>query len=463
MNIVQITPGAGGMYCGNCFRDNALVAALRRLGHPVLMIPLYLPLTLDESDQSADTPIFFSGINVYLEQKSAWYRKAPAWLHRLFTSRRVLGWAAGRAAKTRPDDVGDLALSMLRGEEGNQVRELDDLIAWLGTQSKPDVICLSNALLIGMARRLRKDLGVPVVCMLQGEDGFLDGLPGNFRTQCWETLAGRARDVALFISTSTYFGGLMRERLNLAPERIRVVHNGILLDGYENPGARRSLGAATSEGRGAPNGPEVSSQSGVAAAGDSRAPVVGYFARMCREKGLDALVEAYVLLRQRAKVPNVKLRIGGACGPGDEALVRSLRKRLEEKNLLHEVEFHPNLDRAAKLAFLKSLTVFSVPAVCNEAFGLYVIEALAAGVPVVQPRAAAFPEIVAATGGGVLCEPRNPASLAEQLEALLLDPARARALGEAGRRAVLEKFSDTAMAKATLRVFAEVANPPVAP
>jgi hypothetical protein len=81
MNIVQITPGAGSMYCGGCFRDNSLVAALRKQGHQTLMVPLYLPLTLDEPDQSAGTPIFFGGINVYLDQKSALFRKAPRWLH----------------------------------------------------------------------------------------------------------------------------------------------------------------------------------------------------------------------------------------------------------------------------------------------------------------------------------------------------------------------------------------------
>ena len=154
------------MYCGGCLRDNALVAALRKLGHEVLMVPLYLPLTLDEEDQSAGTPIFFGGINVYLEQKAALFRGAPGWLHDLFASRPLLQWAAGRAAKTRAADLGELTLSMLRGEAGNQAREIEELIAWLKTQPKPDVLCLSNALLIGMARRLKADLGVPVACAL---------------------------------------------------------------------------------------------------------------------------------------------------------------------------------------------------------------------------------------------------------------------------------------------------------
>src|ERR1700756_3551109 len=158
MNIVQITPGAGAMFCGNCFRDNALVAALRKLGHSVLMVPLYLPLTLDEADQTQGTPIFFNGVNVYLDQKLKWFRAAPHWLHRLSGSPTLLKWAASRAAKTRAADVGDITLSMLRGEEGNQVRELEELIAFLKSQPKPDVICLSNALLAGMVRQLKSEL-----------------------------------------------------------------------------------------------------------------------------------------------------------------------------------------------------------------------------------------------------------------------------------------------------------------
>src|SRR5882762_7570245 len=213
MNIVQITPGAGGMYCGNCFRDNALVAALRQQGHQVLMVPLYLPFTLDEEDQSAGTPIFFSGINVYLEQKSPLFQAAPEWFHRLMASRRLLKWVGTKAAGTRPEVLGELTLSMLRGEDGNQSRELDDLIAWLKNQPRPDVVCLATALLAGMARRLQSDFKVPVVCMFQGEDGFLDGLPQPFRDQCWNELAARAKEIDLLAAPSNYFANLMARRL----------------------------------------------------------------------------------------------------------------------------------------------------------------------------------------------------------------------------------------------------------
>jgi glycosyltransferase involved in cell wall biosynthesis len=385
---------------------------------------LYLPLTLDEQDQSRGTPIFFSGINVYLDQKSALFRKAPGWLRDLLSSPKLLQWASGRAAKTRAEEVGDLTLSMIRGEEGNQARELEQLIAWLKTQPKPDVVCLSNALLVGMARQIRRELQVPVACLLEGEDTFLDALPASLRATAWSALAERAADVAVFLTPSRYFGDMMRRRLKLPEARVRIVPNGINTDGYTPASA--------------PPDP----------------PVLGYFARMCREKGLDTLVEAYLVLRQRDRIKRLKLRVGGGCGPSDQPFVAELRERLQAHGVLGDAEFCPNLDRAAKLEFFRSLSVFSVPAIYGEAFGLYVIEAMAAEVPVVQPRHAAFPELIEATGGGTLCEPGNARSLAEAIESLLLNPILARGLGEAGRKSVLERFNIERMAREVLGIFA---------
>ena len=97
--------------------------------------------------------------------------------------------------------------------------------------------------------------------------------------------------------------------------------------------------------------------------------------------------------------------------------------------------------------------MLSVPATYGESFGLYVIEAMAAGVPVVQPRHGAFPEIIAATGGGVLYEPADPDALASAIEDTLLDPQRAQELGERGRQAVHAHFSVAKMAENVLTVF----------
>ncbi len=437
MNLLQLSPGAGAMFCGNCLRDNALVAALRAQGHQVLMVPLYLPVTLDETDQSAGMPIFFGGVNVYLEQKSAFFRAAPRWLHDLLSSRRLLDWAAGRAARTRASSVGELTQSMLRGELGNQVRELDQLIAWLKTQPRPDRIFLSNALLLGMARRLRADLGVPVICMLQGEHSLLDALPETEREQCWQIMSQRAAEVDLLVAPSRYFADVMQRRLGVPPDRMRVVYNGINLSGYSPNSPARS-------------DPLPAVRENLAPSRASHPPVLGFFARMCPEKGLDTLIEAYIRIRQRGRMPGLKLRVGGNCGPMDEEFVKPLRRRLEAAGLRQDAEFCPNLDRAAKVEFLRSLSVFSVPALYGEAFGLYVLEALAAGVPLVQPRSGAFPELIEATGGGILCAPGDAQALADGIEGLLLEPSRARALAERGQRVVFEEFTAETMARGVI-------------
>jgi len=444
VNLIQITPGAGGMYCGNCLRDNALVAELRRLGHDVLLLPMYLPLNLDERDESAGTPVFFGGINVYLEQKFPAFRNAPNWLRRWLASPALLRWATGRAAKTRPEEVGELTISMLRGEEGNQARELEELIRWLRTQPRPEVVCLSNALLIGLARRLKREWGSRIVCLLGGEDSFLDALPTNHRDPAWQTLAARATDVDQFVAPSRYFADLMLRRLGLPAGRAVVIPNGINLEGYQD-GELNPADHAT------PDRPSPIP--------DPHSPVLGYFARMCPEKGLDLLVDAYLILRRRDAGKPLRLRIGGSCGPADEPFVQSLRRKLAAAGVLAEVEFCPNLDRAAKIVFLRSLSVFSVPARCGEAFGLYLIEAMAAGVPVVQPRHAAFPEIIEATGGGVLCEPGSPEALAAAIKGLLRNPGHARELGEAGRSAVWQDFTIHRMAERLLAACQPTANP----
>lgn len=418
MRIVQITPGAGRMYCGACLRDNALVAALRKLGHAAMMAPLYLPLTLDEEDQSAGAPIFFGGINVYLEQQWGFFRHAPAWLRHALAVPALLKLASGAAAKTDAKNLGAMTISMLRGEKGRQAGELEELIQWLRAE-KPDVVSLSNALLVGMARRIKSELRVPVLCSLQGEDWFLDLLPSPDRELAWQTAAERAADVDCFIAPSRYYADLMRRRLNIPPERMRVLPNGLNLDGY--PVAPRQ--------------------------DEPQPPVLGYFARMSREKGLETLVNAFLILKKRGRTKNLKLRVGGSCGPADQPLVDQLRARLSDAGVLADAEFCPNLSRADKLAFLQSLSVFSVPATYGEAFGLYVIEALACGVPVAQPRHGAFSELIDATSGGLLCAPDDAAALADSIESLLLDTVRARSLGLAGQKAVREKFGVETMAR----------------
>ena len=419
MRILQLTPGTGNYYCGSCLRDNSLMRALRARGHDVLMVPLYLPHMTDEPSESGGTPIFLSGISVFLEQKYPAFRRMPDWLNRLLSSPALLRLAAGLASMTSPKDLGESAVSMLQGADSRQAGEVERLIVWLRTQPRPDVICLSNSLLSGLAPRLKQEFRVPVVCTLQGEDSFLDGLPEPYRRQSWELLAQRCADIDHFVAISHYHGELMNRRLELKPERVTVVYPGVVVD-ESQPAA-------------APPDP----------------PVIGYLARMHPSKGLGTLVDAFLQLG----MPGVRLRIAGTRTSQDERFVRSLQQRLP-----HDIEFLPNLDHASKHAFLRGLTVLSVPATYGEALGLYVLEAWAAGVPVVQPRHGAFPELVEKTGGGLLCAPDDPAALAAALRQLLRDPAAARQMGEAGRKAVRADFSIETMTQKIETLLLEVTH-----
>jgi glycosyltransferase involved in cell wall biosynthesis len=427
MRVVQLIPGSGNtFYCENCLRDSSLFKALQKQGHDVLRLPLYLPIISDEFNCNSDTSIFFGGINVYLQQKSALFRKTPRWIDRIFDSPRLLKWVAGMGGMTEAEELGELTLSMLRGEEGRQVKELERLVTWLTSREPPDVIHVSNALLLGMVRRIKQELRVPVVCSLQDEDIWIDALPEPQRQAVWETLAQRAVDVDAFISVSKYYRNLMCDRLRISADRVHVVYSGIDLEGYEQ------ANLATDP------------------------PVIGYLERQCREKGLNILIDAFIILKKSGRAPGLKLRVAGGKLMEDNPFLQQIRQRLVHEGLSDDVEFLPNLNYQERLAFLRSLSIMSVPAEHKEAFGIYVIESLASGIPVVQPRHGAFPELLEATGGGILCEPNDANALANALETLLLNPKHARELGRRGRKAVLENFGVERMAHDVLQVLEKV-------
>ncbi len=418
MKIVLLTPGTGSYYCGVCMRDNALAKELIRQGHDAVMLPMYLPLTLDEDSASPESEIFFGGVNVYLQQKLALFRHTPRWLDRLLNARGLLKLAGNQSGMTATADVGELTLSMLHGEHGHQAKELGKLIEWL-REHRPDAVWLSTALLVGLARGIKDALGVPVLASLQGEDSFLDGLPEPWRTRSWEAMGEGTRDCDACIAPSRYYAELMGGRMRLPTEKLRVIPNGVAIE--ETSSVQRSTSNAQ--------------------------PTVGYLARFIPGKGLGLVVEAFILLKERGRFPGAKLRCAGAMTAEDERYVATLKRQLDAAGCGGDAEFLPNVSREEKAAFLQSLTLLSVPASYGEAFGLYLIEAWAAGVPVVQPRCAAFPELVDATGGGILCEPGSTEALADGWETLLAEPAKAREMGIRGRAAVEREFSMPRMAE----------------
>ncbi len=417
MKIVFLTPGTGSYYCGACMRDNALAQELHRAGEDVTIAPMYLPLMLDESALAGNerVPVFFGGINVFLQQKSVIFRHTPAWFDRLLNSTGLLRWAARHSHMTSARTHGEMALDMLNVDSSQLGKELEKLLSWLEQIEKPDVICLSTALLVGFTARLKERLGAPVVTFFQGEDGFLDSLPEPYRARCWAALAAHLPASDLVLAPSRAYANYMGQRLRLNSEVIQVVPNGIQLDGY------------------------------AVAASPPAPPVIGYLARMCREKGVDVLVDAFISLARDLGDTTTRLRIAGAVTTGDEALLTLLRQRLATAGLAARVDFLPNVTREQKIEFLRGLTLFSVPTAYTEAFGLYIVEAMACGIPVVQPDSASFPEIIAATGGGLCVPPRDPRALALAWQQLLQDPARRQALGRAGRAGVESRFSSRTM------------------
>jgi len=417
MRIVQLVPGSGGsFYCENCLRDAGLVRELRRGGHDISMVPLYLPISADGGMALADAPVFFGGINVYLQQKLALFRHTPRWLDKLFDSPALLRAAGRKAGMTSAADLAETTLSMLRGARGRQSKELDRLIAYLKEHERPDVVVLSNALLLGLAARVKRELGAAVLVLLQDEDIFLDALGQPHSETCWAALAERARAADAFVAVSRYYAEAMIERLSLPADRVRVVHSGIELEAYA-PSA-------------APPEP----------------PAIGYLDRMCPEKGLDILIDALALLKQTGRHDALRLRISGGQTAADEPYIRACRRRIAEANLAASVDFFEDISTAGRLEFLRSVTCVCVPSRHKEAFGLYALEAWATGRPVVLPPEGAFPELIEASGGGLLAEANEPRAIAEALDVLLSDAHAAAAMGAAGRAAVEETFNVRRMA-----------------
>lgn len=422
MRFLLLTPGTGHFYCGSCLRDDALARALRAQGHEVEVASLYLPLVLERKDDG-DHAVLMGGVNVYLQQRARAFRLLPRFVTRWLDSPRLLRWASRRQNMTEPRDLGALTVSILRGDDGRQSKEVERLVTWALAQPRPDVVIVSNAMLTGIVRPLRAALDVPVVVTLQGEAPFLDALSPPDRDAAWRTLQDRAREVDALIAVSESYRDVMLPRLQVADARVHVVHNGVDVDDF--PAARPSADAP---------------------------PTIGYLARMCRDKGLDTLVDAFLALKSREGNGGLRLRVAGVQLREDSPFVDELRARLRRAGHLAAVEFLPNIDRAQKLSFLGTLTALSVPARYGESFGLYALEAMAAGVPVVLPRHAAFPEILAATGGGLLCEPEDSGALADALQALLDDREHARALGARGRDAVRAGFTSAHMAQKVAEV-----------
>ena len=423
MKIAFVTAGAAGMFCGSCMKDNTLVAALVELGHDALLIPTYTPIRTDEVDVSGGR-LFYGGINVYLQDKSWLFRHTPRFVDWLLNRSWVLRWASRRAKTVDYADFGGLTLSMLKGTDGRQAKELAKLVEWLATEVRPEVVVLTNALLSGLVPALADALKVPVFVTLQGDDIFLDALPAKDREACVTQIRSNDRRVTGYISTSSRYADAMSGYFGIDRAKIETVHPGIRLQAHGGPAEPRS-------------GP----------------PVLGFFARICPEKGFHNLIDAFVRLRLDPSTAGTKLRASGWLGPQHQAFFDAQVAKLDAAGMRGDFEYVDSPDLPSKVRFLQSVDVLSVPTDYHEPKGLYVLEAWANGVPVVQPGHGSFPELLNRVPGGLLSKPGDAADLAEKLKTLLTDAELRTRLGRLGRAGVAEHFAAHRMAEATVRVL----------
>lgn len=416
MKVISLTPGTGSFHCGSCIRDNTLVKALRDLGHDVLMVPLYLPFVADE-DTSEGVPVFLGGVNAYLQQKSSLFRVMPKWMDKILDSNYLLRKVSHKAGMTSARDLGEMTVSTLKGLGGFQKKEIAHLIKFIQGKEKPDVIMISNVLLTGLIKPLKEAVDCKVVVTLQGEDTFLDSLPQPWCKEAWDLIRENCENADLFLPVSHYHFKLMNARLSLPEEKVKVVYNGLKLADFK-------IGDF-------PKNP----------------PVIGMLSRLIPGKGLDMLTEAFIHIRQNNMIADLKLKVAGSKTKSEDAFLNSIQEKLRIAGLLDQVEFAYNISEEEKIEFLAGLTLFSTPAEYGESFGLYVIEAVASGLPVIQPDSAAFPELLGHLDCGTMYKTGDHTDLAKKIVETYnnLDIEKERAAKASAK--VKKEFSEVAMAE----------------
>ncbi|PLX19932.1 MAG: hypothetical protein C0599_10000 [Salinivirgaceae bacterium] len=428
MKVIHIIPGSGGsFYCGNCLRDSKYFDALRKMGIDVVKVPMYLPLTKKE-ENTEEVPVFYGAISIYLKQMMPVFRKAPKWVDKMLNSRPMLKLAASQAGSTRAKGLEEMTISMLEGEKGKQHDELEHMTDWMLEHYKPDVIHLSNALLLGLSNRLKEKLNTPIVCTLQDEDVWVDVMSNESRDTVWKLMEENAAHVDRFVAVSDYFKGVMHDKMHLSDDQVASVHIGVDPDDYQFANSAE------------------------------KERTIGYISRMCPENGMDILVDAFILLKKEPGYEDVKLILTGGYTGDDKKFLKQVKRKLKKNNLLSSVDYHQDFDGEGRQKFFAKTSMISVPVRNGEAFGIYIAESMASGIPVVQPKLGAFPEIINKTGGGLIYEKNTPEALAESLKTLLDDKDKLKQLSDEAYKGALEHLNIHTLAKGLIDVYREVSE-----
>jgi glycosyltransferase involved in cell wall biosynthesis len=413
MKIVYLITGSGGsFYCGNCYRDMLYVKAIRKVpGIKVSAIPLYLPPDGADIDTDFDKHVFFGAISLYLREKVPFLRKMPAFLDKIFDVSPMLKIAARQAGTTRTEGLENLTLNMIRGDNKMRENEVNRLVNYLLKDSKPDAIHLSNALIIGLASQLKKRLNIRIICSLQNEDDWIDEMVEPYQSKAWKMISEEAVHVDAFISPSHYYKDLFIAKTGVKGNNIFVVPSGI-----ESPGEY-----TVSE--------------------NQRLPALGYYCRVNYQNGFDKLVDAFINIKTSDKVPGLTLHVSGGFTGDDQPFISDQIRKIKNHGYKGSVKIYSEFQGPSKQEFFSSIDVMSVPVRKHDAYGLYILEANSAGIPVVQPATGAFPEILKKTGGGIIYSPDNEEELTKTLIKLLNDSSLRKFLGETGRKNVQEELT----------------------
>lgn len=416
------------MYCGSCMHDNTLAQSLTDRGYPTILVPTYTPIRTDEKEVSVDQ-VFFGGINVYLQEKIPLFRFVPRFMDRFLDNPRLIRKVTSRGIETDAKMLGGLTVSMLQGRSGHQRKEVRRLVQWLSEDAKPEILILSNVLIGGFIPELKKRLNVPVIVTLQGDDIFLDSLSEPFRGQAVELIGKLDRHVDGYLVHSHFYADLMSQEFGLSREKMHVTPLGI--------DTRDFVGLLRSREK-------------------SEAVNIGFLARLSEDKGLHNLVSAFIELKKKPAMDHLNLKIAGWLGKDHEAFAEAQFHRLKSAGLEDSFCNLGSVDRASKLRMLSELDLLCVPTEYREPKGLYVLEALACGIPVVQPQHGVFPELLEDLGGGLLYQPGDLDDLQRQLLRFIDDPAFRETSGQQGRRSVLERRNAQGMAESTIAVVQQM-------
>ena len=424
MRILSLTAGAASMYCGSCLRDNALAAELMRLGHDVTLLPFYTPTLTDEENVSRQQQVFFGGISVYLDQHVPWFRKSPGFIDQLVDAPAVISAFTAGSMAVDPKQLGALTVSTLQGADGHQHKEIDKLLDFLADEPRPDVVNIPYTLLISLAAPLKRALQRPIVMTLQGEDLFLESLVEPYKTEALELVRKQVADVDLFIAVSDYYARFMSDYLGIPESKMRIAPLGVNVDDLHVESRERH-----------------------------RPFTIGYFARVAPEKGLHHLADAYRILRRQRGLPPSRLLVGGYLPPEHKPYFAAIAESLGAAGLADEFVYRGSVDRSRKVQFFRDIDVMSVPSPYHEPKGLYLLEAMACGVPVVQPNHGAFPEMIKRTGGGLLARSAAGPDIADTLFELWKDADRSTLLGQQGADGVRKHYTVRHMAEGVLEAY----------